>query len=226
VTQPPPSEPGGYYPPQYSGQPQYPQEYPQQYPQQAPYGSQPPPYGSQPVYGGQPATYGQPAQYGEQPWLGSSTGYPSLPATPPPRPKRSLWSIIGTIRTIGGAVVALGIIGFIVYAFFLGGGPEGVGDAIQDATDDGIPDVGQCITEESLTADETTVVACDAPEAAWRTIGFDGEANDLVFRQTDVEEYCQEFPTTGTVWWIGERGGWGDVVCLEEVTAEESPAAG
>lgn len=174
--------------------------------QQQPYGNQPPPYG-------------------EQPWLDSSSSYPSFPEGPPPRPKRSLWSVFGTIRAIGGLVVALGVIGFIVYSFFLGGGPEGVSDAIEDVGDDEVPEVGECITEESLTAEETTVVACDAPEAAWLTLGFDGQANDLVFRQTDVEEYCQQFPTTGTVLWIGEVGGWGDVVCLEEVTTEE-PAEG
>jgi hypothetical protein len=212
VTQPPYGEPGGYY-----QSPQYPQQSPP-----PPYGG-PPPYESQPQYGG-PMPYGGQPQYGGQPWHGGAPapGYPSFPETPPPSRKRSLWSMLGTIRAIGGLVLALGIIGFIVYSFFLGGGPAGVGDAIENATDDEIPEVGECITEESLTADETTVVACDAQEAAWRTLGFDGEANDIVFRQTDVEEYCQEFPTTGTVWWIGEVGGWGDVVCLEEVNAEES----
>jgi hypothetical protein len=221
VTQPPFGESRGYYEQQYAGQPSYPQQYPPPPQYSTPNGPYPPPVSQPPPYGG-PAAYSTQPPYGQPPWPGGPppTGYPGGPESSLSqlgKPRRNLFS---NAKAIGSGILGLGIIVFIVYAFFLGSGPGAVGDAVEDATDDEVPEVGECITEESLTAEETTVVPCDGSEAAWLTLGFDGEVRDTEFRFDDAEDYCQEFPTTGFVLWIGELGGWGDVVCLVEVTTE------
>jgi hypothetical protein len=194
-------------------QPAYGQQPPAQYsPQQSPYSSQysqdPPP--SSPYPSQQQGGYDYQAPSGYQ-----QPGYYPGGATPTP-PKKGRGKLFGILGAVGGAVVLL--IGVRVAFALLGGA---AGDAITDnEIESQTPEVGECITEESLTATDTTVVDCGAADAAWRTLGYDGTMSQTDFAAADVETMCTEFETTGYVLWIGEIGGDGTLVCLEEVTAE------
>lgn len=233
MTQQPPPGQGGYYQSQYSQQPSYPEQpaYPQQ--QQPGYSNQQPyPPQQQPGYSQQSAPY--PSQYPQDPPPSSpyppqqqgydyqapsgyqQPGYYPSGATPTPPAKSGRGRIIGILGGIGGAVL-IGII-VLVARFALS---DAVGDAqIESET----PEVGECITEASLTAIETTVVACDAADAAWRVLGNAGTFSENAFDAAPIEDLCGQWETTGYALWIGEISGdgtgEGQVVCLEQVTAE------
>jgi hypothetical protein len=224
--------------PQYPAQPQSPGPYPPQSP--SPYGEQPG-YGSQPQYGGgmssQPGyggqqTYGQQQQqpygqqsygqqgYGSQPQYGTpqapgyQTAYPGAGAPPPKSRKGLLFGIVGAI--LGVALIGIGA---VVVVNLLG---DRANDVIDDLPGDQVPEVGECITEASLTGTQTEVVACDSATAAWRVVGNDGSMTESDFAATPVEELCTAHETTGYVLWIGEEtvdgSGDGEVICLEQVT--------
>jgi hypothetical protein len=242
--QPPPNQQGGYYHSQYSQQPSYPEQpaypppqqptYPQQpaYPQQPPqYGQQypqqgappepqapysPQPYGSQP-YSPQPySPQPQPGYGGGQPPYGEQPGYfpgAGTPSPPPQKSSKKLWGILGGV---GGTVLLIG--GFAVVRGLLGA----AGDEIE--LNFQVPDVGECITQDSLFGTETNVVDCGSAEAAWEVIGNDGTWTENDFDATPAEEICTGFEGTEQMLWIGEitsdGTGGGDVVCLVSVVAE------
>jgi hypothetical protein len=237
--QPPPGQSGGYYQSQYSQQPSQPQQpaypqqpqYPQQpsYPQQDSYASQQPPYPQQGGYAQQQTPY--PSQYpqdpppaspypqGQQPGYDyqaptgyQQPGYYPSGATPTPPAKSGRGKLFGILGGVGGAVLLGG--GVIAANLFLGA----AGDDAQVEAE--TPEVGECITEASLTAPETEVVACDSAEAAWLVLGNAGEFSESEFDATPIEELCGQWETTGYALWIGVIGGDGQVVCLEQVAAE------
>lgn len=240
MTQQPPPNQGGYYQSQqHSQQPSYPPQqpgYPQQYPPQggaaepqAPYSPQP--YGSQPYpqqpqqypqqpypppqqpgYGGQPPGYG-----GGQPPYGDQPGYfpgGEVPPQPPQQRSKKRW---GILAGIGGVVLLAG--GGIAVRALLGAAANEVQFNLQ------VPDVGECITQESTLPDsETEVVDCGAAEAAWEVVGNDGTWIEADFWSAPVEEMCTGFADTEQMLWIGEvtddQTGEGEVICLASVTAE------
>jgi hypothetical protein len=212
-----PQQPQSPYPQQQSPYPQQPQSpYPQQ---QSPYPQQQSPYSSQYSQDPPPSSPYPPQQPGydyQAPGGYQQPGYYPSGATPTPPAKSGRGRLFGILGGIGGTALLVG--GGAVALNLLG---DAAGDAeIESQT----PEVGECITEASLTAIETTVVDCAAPDAAWLVLGNAGEYTENEFDAASEETLCGSWENTGYILWIGEitgdGTGSGQVVCLEPVTAE------
>jgi hypothetical protein len=101
------------------------------------------------------------------------------------------------VYLIGAAVIAGGAIGWK----YISGDPD-------------TAKVGDCIAGE--VADDMKVVDCGDAKAAHKVVGkVDGKTQQEA--DQDGQTICGPFPTASSIFWSGEKGGKGYVLCLEDL---------
>ena len=124
----------------------------------------------------------------------------SVPPPPPgqyPPPQQPSKGGAGKWLAIGGGLLAVLVIGILIFAFLGGGDPE----------------VGDCLQEDGQ---ELSVVDCDDSAAAWKLLGIQEGTQSYDEYQADPET-CSAFPGTVQSFWVGENGdntGQGVVYCV------------
>ena len=141
-------------------------------------GSDNPPSGQQP---GQPpfppAQPGQPAAA----WTPPQGGGATPPGQPEEKSGGKKW------LAIGGAVLAVGVVGISALGLL------GAGD----------PEVGDCV--RMVDATDFEAVDCGADDAEFKITGIDEqEMTETEFQEASVEDVCVDFETTEVVLWIGD----------------------
>jgi hypothetical protein len=170
---------------------------PQSGPQQ-PYGGPGQPQPQQP-YPGQPQQPGQPqpgyfGSGGPQPPGPGGPGPQQPPQYPTAAPKKK-----SPVRRIVFGLVAAAVIVVIVLV-----GKQVTGDPSTAS-------VGECMS--GSTADNLKVVGCTEAGAEYKVVGkVDGKTQS----QANINggEICKPYPTAETIFWQGEQGGKGYVLCL------------
>lgn len=104
------------------------------------------------------------------------------------------------VKRIIGAVVVFAVISFGGWAW------KHLTGAAETAK------VGDCLAGQS--EEDLRVVDCSDATAQHKVIGKVTDKSEAAFN-TSAGDICSAFPTTESAFWWGERGGNGDVLCLE-----------
>ncbi|MEV6930522.1 hypothetical protein AB0M46_39395 [Dactylosporangium sp. NPDC051485] len=117
---------------------------------------------------------------------------PAEPAAPPAKPGKRR-----QIRILVGIVVLLGVL--LGAAWFFNR------DAALNAK------VGECLHQ--VGSDQLRIVPCDSAEADFTVLGKIGD-KDQSEASSPFSTVCQQWSDTTSMYWQGEKGSRGDVLCL------------
>jgi hypothetical protein len=126
-----------------------------------------------------------------------SPGAQQPPATGVPAPRSRRRSVVGIVIAV---VFVAGVVALVLYLRTTSPSGAAVGDCLQRGSGDSV-----------------TIVACDDPSAEFEVVG-------RVEDQTEIEAgitSCSPFEEQGStqVYWEGEQGGTGFVLCLADRNA-------